>query len=186
MGRKQLIRTNEFPYHVTIRTNNKEWFDIPIEKVWRLCLYCLTKACEKIPVEIESFVLMSNHYHLLIYTPNADLDKFMQHFNTYLSKEIRTITRRINRIFGDRYKWQLITKENYYKRATRYIFQNPLRQGIVSKCEDYPFSTLYYQTHNNFFPLSLPPEFATTEYLEYFNQKDENEEEIDLVKVGER
>ena len=29
------------------------------------------------PVKIEAFVLMSNHYHLLLYTPDANLDKFM-------------------------------------------------------------------------------------------------------------
>lgn len=76
--------------------------------------------------------------------------------NSYISRDIRTYTGRINRIFGDRYRWQLITSDSYYQRVIRYIFQNPLRKGLVKKCEDYKYSTLYHQKYGDFFPCKLP------------------------------
>jgi putative transposase len=170
MTRKNLIRSSEFPYHVTIRSNNKEWFDLPRDVVWSICLAGLTRANFKYPVKIEAFVLMSNHYHLLLYTPNADLDKFMNAFNTYLSKEIRIRTRRINRIFADRYNWKLINNNTYYMTVLRYIFQNPLRANLVAKCQDYPYSTLYLQLYQGQTGIKFPNDFIEDEYLSFFNQ----------------
>ena len=74
MGRKNLIRQNEFPYHVTIRTCNKNWFLIPMYQMWDICYDCLKLSLEKIPVNIHSFVLMNNHYHLLLTTPDSNID----------------------------------------------------------------------------------------------------------------
>ncbi len=144
MPRKSIIRTSEFPYHVTIRTNNKDWFDLPLKEVWSLCLTNLKTASSKVNVNIQSFVLMNNHYHLLIWTPNCDLDKFMYYFNSGLSKGVRKSTGRINRIFGDRYHWSLIKDQNYYELVQKYIYRNPIRAGLVRVCEEYEFSSLHY------------------------------------------
>lgn len=182
MARQNLIRTDIFPYHVTIRTNNKDWFDLPMEKIWSICLNAFAIAKESYPVDIEAFVLMSNHYHMLVYTPNADLDKFMQLFNFSISKQIRYYTGRINRIFGDRYKWQLIKDQSYYKNVIRYIFQNPVRKGLCKKCEDYPFSTLFYQAKSKPILFSLPNEFKYPIYLDFFNTS--NEDVINLRTSG--
>ena len=146
MPRKNLIRTNQYPYHVTIRTNNKDWFDLPMEDVWSICKDQITKAKTNFPVDIQAFVLMNNHYHLMLWTPNSNLDKFMYKFNLGISKNIREKTGRINRIFGDRYHWCLIKNQTYYKSVLKYIYQNPRRAGLTNKCEDYPFSTLHYIT----------------------------------------
>jgi putative transposase len=174
MGRKNLIRTDQYPYHVTIRTNNKEWFDIPMETVWKICKNCISRARDKVDVNIEAFVLMNNHYHLLLYTPDANLDKFMFFLNKYISHEIRTLTGRINRIFGDRYYWQIIQSDRRYQNVVRYIFQNPLRKKIVKRCENYRYSTLYYQARTDFFPCPLPQDFKSEYYLDFVNQVDED------------
>jgi len=86
MPRKNLIRTNLYPYHVTIRSNNKEWFDLPREIVWKICLRAMVLANQKHPVRIQAFVLMANHYHLLIWTPQCNLDRFMSVFNVARKK----------------------------------------------------------------------------------------------------
>lgn len=155
MPRQKLIRTNEYPYHVTIRCNNKEWFDLPLEVVWSICLRAFRRAVKIHHVKLQAFVLMSNHYHMMIWTPDSNLDKFMFEFNRYLSFEIRDATGRINRIFGDRYKWTLIDSESYYNSVLRYIYQNPLKARVVEKCEDYPFSTLHYLVKDILFSVEL-------------------------------
>ena len=143
MPRRNLIRTNEYPYHVTIRCNNKEWFDLPMETVWSICLEGLIHAKGKTGGEIQAFVLMSNHYHLLIWTPECNLDRFMYFLNRKISLDIRNLTKRINRIFGDRYHWSVIRDIRYHQAVLKYIYQNPRRAGIVNYCQDYKYSSLY-------------------------------------------
>lgn len=52
-----------------------------MDEVWQICLDCMKEAHQKHKVEVISFVLMSNHYHLLLRTPDANLDLFMYEFN---------------------------------------------------------------------------------------------------------
>lgn len=180
MPRKMLIRSADLPYHVTIRCNNREWFDLPMRRVWEICLYSISRANFKRPVNIEAFVLMANHYHLLLYTPNGDLDKFMQIFNTCLSHFLRIETNRINRIFGDRYKWSLVTEQRYYQNVVRYVFQNPIRAGLVSLCQEYPFSSLHYQIHGKKLPFVTPDRFADISFINYVNQRLDDEQNHQL------
>lgn len=142
MPRKKLIRSSEHPYHVTSRSNNKEWFYIDIDKVWYFSQKILEEGTQKFNVNIEAFVLMSNHYHMLLQTPEANIDQFMKYLNQNLGKSIAREAGRINRIFGAPYKWSLIQSNTYYQNVLRYIYQNPLRANIVTDCQDYPYSDL--------------------------------------------
>ena len=168
MPRTNLIRTNLHPYHIYIRCNNREWFDVPIGTVWDILLESLTLAYEKYPVHLQAFVLMANHYHGLVWTPNSDLDKFMYVLNSEISKRLRKRTGRINRIFGDRYKWSLIKDEKYHQNVLRYIYQNPLKVDVVKKCEDYTYSTLHYIIQKKDFPIPLW-NHSSKEDLEFIN-----------------
>lgn len=147
MPRKNLIRDSHFPYHISCRSNNKEWFYLPIQDVWRHCIELLNLGQAKFQINIHSFVLMNNHYHLLIDTPLANIDKFMQFFNKNLSCRISRDAGRINRIFGSSYKWTLIKSDNYYNNVFRYVYQNPVKAMLVGKCEDYTYSSLQQKIH---------------------------------------
>lgn len=127
MTRPKLIRSEIHPYHITMRTNNKAWFDLPLADVWNICLESFSKAHEKYPVNLISFVLMNNHYHLLMTTPEANIDSFMYEFNKKISNDIRERTNRINKVFGSRYKWCLIQSNKYFSNCYRYVYQNPIR-----------------------------------------------------------
>ncbi|OFZ26018.1 MAG: hypothetical protein A2381_11800 [Bdellovibrionales bacterium RIFOXYB1_FULL_37_110] len=153
MPRKPLLRTDQFPYHITARSNNKEWFYLPLEDVWMVFQLILKKAQEKFELEIIQFVLMSNHYHMLLRTPHSNLDVVMQFIQKNISDTINQQTNRVNHLFGGPYKWSLIDNANYFYVVIKYIFQNPLRANIVGCCEDYEYSTLYSLVNN------LPLEF---------------------------
>jgi putative transposase len=155
MPRKNLIRTHLYPYHVTIRCNNREWFELPINDVWKICLAAFEHANQRHSVKLQAFVLMSNHYHALIWTPLLNLDLFMFEFNSFISKAIRQRTKRINRIFGDRYKWCLVDQQSYYLSVLRYVYQNPLKVGLVQYCHEYIYSTLHSIIHDKEFPIDL-------------------------------
>jgi putative transposase len=155
MPRKKLIRTNEFPYHVTARANNREHFHLPISEMWRICCRCLQEAYTKHPVDMISFVLMDNHYHMILLTPLENLDSFMYELNKNIGIEIRKATSRMNHIFGGRYKWCVINSRRYLSNCYRYVYQNPLRANIVDLCENYPFSSLYHLARNQKFCIPL-------------------------------
>jgi len=144
MPRRNLIRQSQFPYHVFIRTNNKDWFKIPLYRMWEICFKCLSYAKDKVPVEIHCFVLMGNHYHLLVTTPNGDIDKFMKHFNQRLSQKIKSFSGAENHKFANRYKWTIVDNKPYLFNIYRYIYQNPIRASLCELCIDYPYSSLRF------------------------------------------
>ena len=97
MPRKKLIRTDQFPYHVTTRTNNKNWFSLPLEETWNICLRSLHKANKLNKVNLHAFVLMKNHYHLLLETPEANLVTGMKWLQgTYYYSDILASSRWAN------------------------------------------------------------------------------------------
>lgn len=77
-------------------------------------------------------------------------------------------------------KWSLIQDSRYLETALRYIYQNPLSAQIVSRCEDYPFSTLFYLTRGLSLPFVVDESLFgnSVEYLEFFNQKQEDRETL--------
>ena len=173
MPRKNLIRSNSQPYHVTSRANNKEWFTLPMEDVWELTKKCLKEANEKHRIELISFVLMSNHYHMLVKTPEGNLDKFMYEFNKRLAQNLRDSSGRINHIFGGRYKWCLIQSQTYFLNCYRYVYQNPIRAELAIRCENYPYSSLYSLVYGREFPVPLHDSigFKDVHLLNWLNEK---------------
>ena len=184
MPRKPLIRSKNLPYHVTSRANNKEWFALDLRVVWSLAQESLKEANAIHAVEIISFVLMGNHYHMLLLTPEGNLDLFIYEFNKRLALKIKSKSGQINRIFGGRYKWCLIESQKYLVNCYKYIYQNPVRAKIVVNCEDYPFSTLRALYKNEGFSVPLHDRYGFKDEfgLLWLNQKIDHEEEEALRK----
>jgi REP element-mobilizing transposase RayT len=97
-------------------------------------LNTLGEACERTGWRVHAFVLMSNHYHLLVETPQANLIAGMRWFQT-------TWTARFNRrhglcghLFQGRYKAVVVDPDqrDYFAHLSDYIHLNPVRAGIVS------------------------------------------------------
>ena len=147
MSRKPLIRTSEFPYHVMSRTNNKEWFQLPIEICWKIFEDKLALVSEKYKAIISSFVLMSNHFHMLIWTPDENIDLIMNVLLREVAIKINDFAGRSNHVFGGRYQRCLVDDEMYLGQVYKYIYTNPVYSNLSTKVEEYPFSTLQYVLH---------------------------------------
>lgn len=183
MPRKNLIRTNLYYYHITTRVNHKHWFCLPLNEVWKISISSFQKAQKNCASDIAQFVLMGNHYHLLIRTPNSDIDKFMFWFNKTMSDLLRYRSGLENRMFGSSYKWSLIKSNIYLFNVYRYIYQNPIRAGLVNRCEDYMFSSLFFLRNNKELGFQLEP------IIEYeqsdFNHLIESDE-VERIRLGLR
>lgn len=180
MPRPLTIRQAIFPYHVTTRSNDKKWFELPLDEVWNISQRALYEAHKKHPAELISYVLMNNHYHLIIRTPDANIDKFMHEFNSRIAKGIKAECSNRNRIWGDRYHWCLIKSTQYFANCYRYVYQNPIRAGMVTRAEDYPYSTLYYLKRNKKFVIPIFDKYGfKDEYgLNWVNEHIESASEI--------
>jgi putative transposase len=140
MPRASLFRTNIFAYHVTVRSNNKDWFYIPQAEVWSIHEKTWKKTFNHYNFLIHSYVLMSNHFHLIISTPNEDLDLIMRYFLTESSRSIQKAAQRINHIYGGRYKWSVLHSSLALAYAYKYVHRNPVRADMCAKVEDYIFN----------------------------------------------
>ncbi len=142
MPRKTLIRSTTHPYHVTARANNREAFPCDLSYLWQLYDQQLTENSKNFGSEIHAFVLMPNHFHLLISTPSKDLGVVMQHLMRSITKIVNKKSQRSGRIFGAKYHWSLVGSEDYLDVVLKYIYRNPVKAKLTSRAEEYTFSTL--------------------------------------------
>jgi putative transposase len=181
MPRTPLIRTDLFPYHVTARVNNKESFYLRKQEVWSIFAKVLRQVYKDEAAKVHSFVLMDNHFHLLITTPNENLDKIMYWVMKNVTLQIQRKTGRINRVFGGRYKWSLVSDESYLYNVYKYLALNPVRAGISKSVQSYNYSTFKYMYLRKSPGFNINPIFEKYRYLEeqtwkWFNEKFEDEE----------
>lgn len=142
MPRHIHINQSEFPYHVTVRCINKEWFLLPMPQVWDIFSEQLWFAKYAFNIKIHAFVLMGNHFHLIISTPEANLSYSMAYLLREVSRELSRYSGRINRSFADRFHRSIIKSYHHYQTVYKYVYRNPVEAKLCDYVEDYPFSTL--------------------------------------------
>ena len=143
MPRKYLPINSEFPYHISARTNNQDWFSISLKTVWEIMSEQLFFANHAYGLKIHSFVLMANHFHLLATSPSGNLSSAMNYFMRETSRAISRESGRTNHVYGGRYHKSLISNSHYYFHAYKYVYRNPIEAEICQRAEDYEFSTLF-------------------------------------------
>jgi putative transposase len=147
MPRSPIIYTDEHPYHIRARSNNRDWYDLPLDTCFKIYSDILATTIERYRFELHAFTLMNNHFHLMTSTPEKNISAGMQYFMTQTAKEIRDSACRINHVYGGRHKSSVITTEIYYANCFKYVYRNPVRAGIVTRVEEYPWSTISQINH---------------------------------------
>lgn len=142
MARKVLLLTDDFPYHIMNRSNNREFFKIPLPQLWLIFLDVFKILKNEYGCNIFQFVLMSNHYHMVIHTPRKNLSVCMLYLQREVAKRANFKAQRINHLFGGRYKWCLIMEEDHFFNTIKYVFRNPVEAGLCFGVEDYAYSSL--------------------------------------------
>ncbi len=140
MARPLRIEYEGAVYHVTARGNERNRIFFSETDYARFLRY-LTEAKKKYNIKLHCYVLMSNHYHLVIETPDGNLSRAMHLINGSYTTYINTKRKRSGHLFQGRYKSILVDTDNYLLELSRYIHLNPLRAGMVRKPEDYQHSS---------------------------------------------
>ena len=89
---------------------------------------------------LHAWVLMSNHYHLLIETPEVGLSRGMKKLNESYARWFNTRHRRVGHLYQGRFKNILIERESHLLELVRYIVLNPVRCGAVKYAGDWTWS----------------------------------------------
>ena len=142
MGRKPFTCHTEFPYHITARCINRDWFSAEMPEVWSIMTMHLRYISFAFDIEIHAFVLMSNHFHLIARAPKGNLSEAMRFFMAETGKDLRRLSKRINRTYGARFHRTLISSPRYYLHAYKYLYYNPVAANLSSDVQSYPYSTL--------------------------------------------
>jgi REP element-mobilizing transposase RayT len=135
----------EFPgaiYHVRARGNARHDI-VSATEHWQRLEDDLALSVIRYGWELLTYVLMTNHLHLLLRTPRPNLSRGMQYF---LSRYANWYNRRRSRpghLFQGRYKADLVEDETYYWQVSRYIHLNPLRTQprLVAHPRDWRWSS---------------------------------------------
>ena len=127
-------------YHVLSRGNEKKTI-FRTEKDYFKFLGTIEKMVERFKLEVHAYVLMKNHYHLLIRTTEGNLSRAIQWLGVSYSIWFNRQHQRSGHLFQGRFKSFLIEDERYFTAMCLYIHGNPLRAGIVKKLWDYPWSS---------------------------------------------
>jgi putative transposase len=127
-------------YHVTSRGNERGKIFFTERDYERMKDY-LKEAQDKYGYLLHSYILMTNHYHLIVETPRSNLHEIMHYINSSYTTYINRKRTRAGHLFQGRYKAILIDKDTYLLELSRYLHLNPVRAGMAAKPEEYPHSS---------------------------------------------
>ena len=159
MARPLRIEYEDAVYHVTSRGNARS--DIYLADEDReLFLDVLGHVVERFGWVCHAYCLMSNHYHLMIETPQANLSRGMRQLNGVYTQRFNRLHDRVGHVFQGRFKAIVVDKEAYLLELSRYIVRNPVAAGMVADVSDWPWSS-YGATAGE----GKKPSFLHTEWL---------------------
>lgn len=141
MSRKPRICFEGAFYHVTSRGDNKEKiFSNNLDR--KRIFYFFKEAKEKFCFKLHAFVLMRNHFHLVVETSTkGTISQIMHYINSNYTKYFNGSHNRIGHLFQGRFHSNLIDKDAYLLEVSRYIHLNPVRAGLVERPEHYKWSS---------------------------------------------
>ena len=127
-------------YHVTSRGDGREEIYLA-DGDRRVFFDVLAEICVHCNWIIHAYCLMTNHYHLIIETPDANLAKGMRELNGVYTQRFNRVYNRVGHVFQGRYKAILAQKEAYLLELARYVVLNPVRARMVRTPGKYPWSS---------------------------------------------
>jgi len=193
MGRRPRAEFKGAIFHVIKRGNNREYiFKAEEDKEYFLTYLDHVKVDGVF--DLLGYVIMDNHYHLIIGTKEKSLDKIMQQANNAYSKNYNKRYKRTDHVFGGRYKAILVKDDAYLLSLLRYVHQNPVRAKMCKQVKDYRWSSDQYYRNNikkqvhidkilNMF--SENRKIALEEYERFMDQAEPIIRAIDFYEDGE-
>src|SRR5208283_319520 len=159
MPRPKRIHYEGAIYHVTSRGNERK--KIVLDDADReIFLSVLAENLGQHQVVCHAWVLMDNHYHLLLETPAPNLSLAMKHVNGIYTQKFNKKHHRVGHLFQGRYKSIVVEKDSYLKELCRYVVLNPVRAKLVKAPGEWKWSS-----YRGTVGLSKPEKWLETDWI---------------------
>jgi putative transposase len=162
-------------FHVISRFHDRRFY-LDIEGARERYLELLGRAAETHDSRIIAYCLMSSHVHLVLQLGNDPLARLTKQINAPFGNWINKQTKGLGQIFADRPKSVLVHSETHGMALLRYVHNNPVRAGLVSRASDSDWSS-----HRAYLGLASCPSWLATEAVFGNNHDDEETLRRDLA-----
>jgi len=140
MGRPLRVERADTLYHVLSRGNEKRAIFYTDRDRQRF-LEIVGEMAERFDVEVWAYVLMENHYHLVLKTLQPNLSRAIQWLGVSYVSWFNAKHQRSGHLFQGRFKAFIVQDEDYLGQLLLYVHRNPLRAGLVERLVDYSWSS---------------------------------------------
>lgn len=141
MARLPRLTVAGYPHHIIQRGNNRQ--DIVRSDADReFLLDLLGESARKHQVAMNAYVLMDNHFHLLLTPETAEgVPLMMQAVGRRYVRHFNDRYQRTGTLWEGRYRSTLIQTERYLLACMVYMDLNPVRAGMVADPKNHPWSS---------------------------------------------
>lgn len=194
MGRRPRYEYPGGVYHLIQRGNNRGFiFDKTEDKD---CLLGLIEEYKgKGGFWLFGYVIMGNHYHLIVKLSEMPLKDIMHRINNKFARGFNIKNGRTGHVFENRYKSIPVMDDKYLLSLLRYVHQNPTNANICEKIKDYNWSSDKFYRHNlqgglvdiDFILNLISPDRASAlrAYIEFMDENKKEEisvfEDVDVI-----
>ena len=141
MARLARLTVPGYPYHIIQRGNNRQAIFASVADR-EVMLDLLLESAGRFGVAVHAYVLMSNHFHLLATPRSANsLPLMMQAVGRRYARHFNDAQGRSGTLWEGRYKSALIQTDRYLLACMVYFDLNPVRAGLATQAQDYPWSS---------------------------------------------
>ncbi len=145
MARKPRMEYPGAHYHVVNRGNFRHWIfqEDQAKAAFEACLF---EACEKHHWLLHAFVIMGNHFHLAVETPEGNLSRGMQWLQATFANRFNRMRQQCGHLFQGRFRGPVLERGAGLGQVCQYIHMNPVRAGMVqvSGLKDFRYSSYWY------------------------------------------
>ena len=141
MARLPRLTVAGYPHHIIQRGTNRQ--RIVVDDIDRQRLLDLWQQhALEFGVDIHAYVIMDNHFHLLVTPQHSDsLPRMMQAVGRSYVRHFNLRHGRTGALWEGRYRSNLIESEHYLLNCMIYIELNPVRAGMVVQARDFRWSS---------------------------------------------
>jgi REP element-mobilizing transposase RayT len=140
MPRPPRVRAADAIYHVSTQANRDDALYVDAFDR-RTYLAFLARTAERHELQIHSWALLTNHYHLLFTTTHADVDRAMHRLNSAYAHWFNDVHGEVGHLFRRRYTAVLVETDDHLHWCYRYIARNPVVAGLCGRPEQWKWSS---------------------------------------------
>src|SRR4029078_6380871 len=188
MPRRARSIVGGYAYHVLNRANGRLRL---FRKTADLSAFAalLAEACERIPLRILGYAVMSNHWHFVVW-PRPRQHELVSEFFRWLTLthsqrwHAHHQTSGMGHVYQGRFKSFPVASDEHLLAVLRYVERNPLRAGLVERAEDWKWGSLYRRLRGTTEEQALlcdPPTVRLSRWAAHVNAA-QNEAEVAAIQ----